>query len=165
MSSGTLRPSEQVSGVEPTIHPPEIDQQIDSGVAPLPRFGFAIARALGTVVVALRGPIDAAGSSVLKTVLGDLIENQGNLAVVIDVHDVTDVEPAGLDVFVIAQGWALVRGGQVVIAGAEHRVARALELAGVARLVKVTSDRILAVPSSKVPVPDERTCRQAELQR
>lgn len=111
---------------------------------------FAVSRALGTVVVTARGTLDAAGSPVLKAVLGDLIDNQGNLAVVVDLHDVTDVDPDCLDIFVTAHGWALMRGGHLSLAGVRHRVAWAFEETGVARLVKMTAERILALPAPTV---------------
>ena len=108
---------------------------------------FGVARALGTVVVTAQGVLDEVGACALVHVLGDLIENQGNMAVVVDLHDVTDVDPQCLDIFVTAHHWAIVRGGQLSLTGARLRVARALEETGVNRLVKVTSDRILAFPA------------------
>ena len=124
-----------------------VDWQVRPG-APL---AFSIARALGTVVVTARGTLDEVGSLVLEHVLYDLIENQGNMTVVVDLHGVTDVVPGCQDIFVTAHGWATIRGGQLTLTGARLRVARALEEAGVNRLVKVTSDRILAVPAPVVP--------------
>lgn len=111
-------------------------------------FTFAVARALGTVVVTAGGTIDAIAARALAHVLGDLIENQGNMTVVVDLHDVIDVDPRCLDIFVTAHHWAILRGGQLSLTGSRLRVARALEETGVNRLVAVTSDRILAVPAS-----------------
>ena len=113
-----------------------------------PGFSFDVARALGTVVVTAQGVLDHAGARALRHVLDDLIENQGNMAVVVDLHGVTDVDPGCLDVFVSAHGWAVIRGAQLSLSGARSRLARALDEAGVSRLVKVTPDRILAVPAS-----------------
>lgn len=110
-------------------------------------FGFDIARALGTVVVSARGALDDRSSRLLRDVSTDLIENQGNMTVVVDLHDVTDIDPACLDIFVTAHGWATIRGGHLSITGARGQVARALDASGVARLVKVTADRILALPA------------------
>lgn len=121
------------------------------GAADGPGFSFAVGRALGTVVVTARGTLDAAGSRVLKAVLGDLIDNQGNLAVVVDLHHVTDVDPECLGIFVTAHGWAVMRGGHLCLAGVGPRVASALEEAGVARLVKMAAARILALPAPMVP--------------
>lgn len=111
-------------------------------------FTFGVARALGTVVVTARGMIDEVGARTLVHALGDLIENQGNMTVVVDLHDVTDVDPRCLDIFVTAHNWALIRGGHLSLTGVRLRVARALVDTGVDHLVKVTSDRILAVPAA-----------------
>ena len=109
-------------------------------------FSFDIARALGTVVVCTRGTLDDRSSLTLRDVLADLIENQGNMTVVVDLHDMTDVDPACLEIFVAAHGWATIRGGHLSLTGARNQVAGALDASGVARLVKVTADRILALP-------------------
>lgn len=110
-------------------------------------FSFDIARALGTVVVSAWGALDGRSSRTPRDVLADLIENQGNMTVVVDLHGMTDVDPACLDIFVAAHGWATLRGGQLSLTGARDQVAGALDASGVARLVKVTPDRILAVPA------------------
>ena len=114
---------------------------------PRSEFSFTIARALGTVVVSARGPLDDRSSRTLRDVLTDLIENQGNMTVVVDLHDMTDVDPACLDIFVAAHGLATIRGGHLSLTGARDQVGRALNASGVARLVKVTADRILVVPA------------------
>ena len=131
---------------------PATEGAADLGVEPenpARGFTFDIARALGTVVVSARGMVDEAGAGVLKQVLVDLIENQGNMTVVVDLHGVTDVDPRCVDVFVAAHHWAIIRGGELALTGVRHQVARALEVTGVDRLVKVTTDRILAIPASR----------------
>ena len=144
-----------VFAVDWQVRPGAVEaDRADPGLRPKTRsaaeatpLAFSIARALGTVVVSARGTLDDVGSLVLEHVLYDLIENQGNMTVVVDLHGVTDVVPGCQDIFVTANGWATIRGGQLTLTGARLRVARALEEAGVNRLVKVTSDRILAVPA------------------
>jgi anti-anti-sigma factor len=111
------------------------------------RFTVDVARVLGTVVVTARGTIDEVGAGVLEHVLVDLIENQGNMTVVVDLHGVTDMDLGCSDVFVTAHHCAIIRGGQLSLTGVRLRVAQALEATGVNRLVKVTADRILAVPA------------------
>ena len=64
----------------------------------------------------------------------------------------SEFDPDCLDIFVTAHGWAIMRGGQLSLTGARHRAA-ALEASGVVRLVKVTSDRILAIPGPAATVP------------
>ncbi|MGI8776293.1 MAG: STAS domain-containing protein [Acidimicrobiales bacterium] len=62
-------------------------------------FSMAIGRALGTVVVTAHGDLDDAGAANLERVLDDLIDGQGNLHVVVDLHDVGAVGPSGLSMF------------------------------------------------------------------
>jgi anti-anti-sigma factor len=137
------------------VRPPSAEAQaVDQGDAPrIPAAGrrrgltFDIARVLGTVVVSAQGCLDEVGAQALSHVLDDLIENQGNMAVVVDLDGVTDVDHRCLDIFVTAQHWAVIRGGRLSLTGARRGVARALEVTGVDRLVQVTSDRMLAVPA------------------
>ncbi len=72
---------------------------------------FQIARQEGGVVLTVRGDLDLAGSIRLGAVLGDLIEDQGNLRVGVDLRDVTSFDPAGLSVFTVADELARRRGG------------------------------------------------------
>ena len=136
-----VRPADEALVTEPRPEPTIL------AVAPRTGFTFDIARALGTVVVTARGTLDAHGARALRHVLEDLIESQGNMDVVVDLHDVVDVDVRCLDVFVTAHGWAVLRGSALSLTGARRRVAQALEETGVSGLVKVTSDRILALPA------------------
>lgn len=113
---------------------------------------LTVGRARGTVVVTAQGTLDVVGSRLLRGVVADLINNQGNLDVAIDLHAVTDVDDGCLDIFVAARGWAAMRGGRLRLTGATGRVGRALEESGVARLVQATGDRILAVPTAPAAV-------------
>jgi anti-anti-sigma factor len=135
-------------GAPSAVHRQVRPTPLEAGAAETMSFTFGVARALGTVVVTARGVIDEVGACALNHVLSDLVENQGNMTVVVDLHDVTDVDPRCLDIFVAAHHWALIRGGPLSLTGVRLRVARALAETGVDRLVKVTSDRILAVPAS-----------------
>ena len=59
---------------------------------------LAIGRASGTVVVTIHGELDEADGGVLRPILMDLVEGQGN-AVVVDIRDVKVVSPAASEVF------------------------------------------------------------------
>src|SRR5436190_5074888 len=87
-----------------------------SGVPMTPRSkaSFAIARALGVVVVTVRGILDAADCVRLEGTLRDLIDNQGNLAVMVDLQELIGLAPGGLDVFRRAAAWAAVHGGELL---------------------------------------------------
>ena len=58
------------------------------------RFYVAVGRALGTVVVTVHGNIDVEGCHVLHRLVRDLVEDQGNLDVVLDLWDVDDIDPS-----------------------------------------------------------------------
>ena len=58
-----------------------------------PDLSLVIGRALGTVVVTVRGALDAAAMVQLECVLADLIQGQGNFV----------AEPCALEAFVAAQ--------------------------------------------------------------
>jgi len=105
---------------------------------------LVVDRALGIVVVTARGTLDDAGSRAVEALLGNLIDVQGQLSVVVDLRGVTRADPGCLAVFVVAHGWTQLRGGQLVLAGVHDRLAAALDAAGVSRLVKVTAERIAA---------------------
>ncbi len=76
----------------------------------LPHFGIAISRALGTVVVTVHGEIDVPGARHLGSVLADIIDGQGNLDVVVDLHDATAADASGLSMFAVAAEQATERG-------------------------------------------------------
>jgi len=73
-----------------------------------------VTRVLGTVVVAVEGKLGVAECEVLEAVLTDLIDGQGNLAVVIDIG-ATIVEPEALVVLRTAARRARDRGGKVTV--------------------------------------------------
>lgn len=56
------------------------------------RPSLTVGRELGTVVVAVRGRLDARIAHTLERVLGDLIEGQGNVRVVVDLSEADFVE-------------------------------------------------------------------------
>lgn len=80
-----------------------------------PGLSLAIGRALGTVVVTLHGTVDDAGAAVLCSVLRDLIDEQGNLDVVVDLRRVMITDPAGHAVLRQASDWAERHGGRLTL--------------------------------------------------
>src|SRR5437763_820742 len=71
-------------------------------VARSARFRIGISRDQGTVVIGVHGDLDGPGARHLRSVLDDIIDGQGNMAVVVDLHDVCITEPSGLSVFAAA---------------------------------------------------------------
>lgn len=123
-------------------------------------FLFSVGRALGVVVVTVHGTLDTSGCAQLEQVLEDLIDNQGNLRVVVDLRDLTRVDPAGLAVFKGAATSASTRGGELILADPRDAVHRALDATGLAPAVSVTGRstplRGRCVPSAGEPTLAER---------
>lgn len=84
----------------------------------------------GAVVVTLHGDIDQAASVRLAGVLGDIIDGQGNLAVVVDLHDVGWIEGAGVDVLAAAAASIASHGGELLLGGPNGVVFDAVARAG-----------------------------------
>lgn len=93
-----------------------------------------VRRALGTVVVTVHEELDGSGAAHLDRILADLIDGQGNLAVVVDLGDVSVVESDGLAVLVAAAERAEGRGGALRLVNPPERVHQALEPRGLAGL-------------------------------
>lgn len=102
-------------------------------VPPGSPFTFVVTRSLGVVVVTAHGHLDASGAAVLSDILDDLIEGQGNLRVVVDVHDMAMVGPLGLGALVAAAASATRRGGELTVVGPSEAVVIALETAAMPR--------------------------------
>jgi anti-sigma B factor antagonist len=115
---------------------------------------------MGVVVVTAHGPLDAANGAVLKSVLADLIEGQGNMNVVVDLHDVGWVDPSSLGVLVASAASAARRGGGLTLADPCETVAAELEASGLGPAVTVTHRRRLR----SVP-PPSRDRDDADLRR
>jgi anti-sigma B factor antagonist len=96
-----------------------------------------VGRFLSTVVVTLHGNVDLINAATLADVLHDLIDGQGNLAVVVDLRDVRWVDGAGVGVLASAASRIETRGGELRLAGPGAAVAEALALSGLGRLVGI----------------------------
>lgn len=105
-----------------------------------PRAGFSVAigRALGLVVVTVHGTLDTSTCARFEHVLEDLIDAQGNLAVAVDLRDLTWVDPGGLAVLRGAAVSAAMRGGELILADPCDAVHRALDATGLAPAVSFT---------------------------
>ncbi len=103
-------------------------------------FSIVIGRQLGTVVVAVHGEVDMSRAGRLAHILADLIDGQGNLSLVVDLHDATTSDPDSLSVFVEAAERARQRGGSVTLAEPPVHLGEALQLRGLDRFVGVEPD-------------------------
>lgn len=161
--AGTARPSHSRSGVERRVAGHRA-QTSTVAVPTIPgsAFAFAISREMGVVVVRAQGCLDASSGAVLRAVLVDLIEGQGNLRVVVDVHDMAVADPSSLDVLVAAAASAARRGGQLSFAHPGPALIAALDTAALAPPAPAGSHRLasLAPPS---PGPSKQWARRAAM--
>ena len=112
--------------------------------APDGELTIAIGRCLGTVVVALAGPIDAPEATGLGATLDDLIDGQGNLAVAVDLSDVRRIAAPGLQVLSAAASNLERRGGHLWLCGSHNGVLNALQLAGLGSFIGAPAGRSLS---------------------
>jgi anti-anti-sigma factor len=96
---------------------------------------IAIGRALGTVVVTVHGELDTAGTAYLGRILADLIDFQGNLSVVVDLHDTIATDADTVGVFVDAAEQARRRGAALTLHKPPAALYEALRLRGLDVLV------------------------------
>jgi len=96
-----------------------------------------IGRFRGTVVVTLHGDLDRGLATGLASTLHDLIEGQGNLAIVVDLRDVPLIDCSGVDVLVAAADRIETRGGEMRLGGPTGAAFDSLALSGLARLIDI----------------------------
>ena len=134
-----------MTGAEPA---PLARSSGDGGKRPCPQdrpttppagFSYTVSRELGTVVVTTAGVLDTAGSQVLDAALRDLVDDQGNLAVVVDVADLDLADPSCLAVLAPAAAAAARQNGELTLAHPSPAVERALLQLGLAGSVPVRS--------------------------
>lgn len=103
-----------------------------------PAFSFEVSRVAGRVVVALHGTLDDVTCPVLDRALRDLIENQGNMTVVVDLADVLVSDLAYTGVLLPAAASAARRGGELLLAAPPAGVRWALYAADAPGGIAVT---------------------------
>ena len=104
------------------------------------RFAFTVSRVSSRVVVTGHGTLDRAGCATLDRVLRDLIDDQGNLAVVVDLGNVTVSRLECAGVLAEAAASAASRGGELVLVNAPDVVGWALDAARVGGHIAVTGE-------------------------
>jgi anti-anti-sigma factor len=81
---------------------------------PTPR--LAVTRVSGVVVVTARGELDGRASAELQRILEDLIDGQGNLSMLVDLHDAHAPDDGALSALAWAAERSRRRGGTLVLA-------------------------------------------------
>ena len=90
---------------------------------------ISVARSAGTVVVTVRGQLDAEKSQDLGGILADLIDGQGNMSILVDLHGASAADPDCLWMLTEAAERAHRRGGTMRLDAAAE-VTSALQLRG-----------------------------------
>ncbi|HET7721380.1 MAG TPA: STAS domain-containing protein [Acidimicrobiales bacterium] len=83
----------------------------------------AIGRALGTVVVTVRGALEDCAAEPLRRVLGDLVDDQGNRRVVVDLRAASPISAAVREVFAAVDASARRRGSSLCLHGPDDEPA------------------------------------------
>jgi anti-sigma B factor antagonist len=92
------------------------------------------------VVVSVRGEIDLCSAPYLDQALAELIDEQGNLSIVVDLEHVEFIGSTGVALLLRARERAHVRGGEVILARPSSIARRVLEISGVLSVFDVRDD-------------------------
>jgi anti-anti-sigma factor len=95
-----------------------------------PDFTVRYRRSNAQVVVELHGELDMYSATDLRRGLACLIDEQGNLSLVLDLRGLTFMDAAGLTVLADAQARIRARGGTIRVANPRRNVQRVLDLTG-----------------------------------
>lgn len=69
--------------------------------------------------------------------LADLIQSQGNLSVVLDLHRVSFIDSSGLKAIVTAHKWLQARGGRLRLVGPNKPTRKIFEITGLTQVLTV----------------------------
>jgi anti-anti-sigma factor len=122
---------------DPHFPADEVDPPQDDGASPSPgpagtattrsRSALVIGRYQETVVVTVHGELEHPRTAHLGHVLADLIDGQGNMSLVVDLHDATAADARQMLVLADADQRARQRGGSITLSkpsAALHQVLR-----------------------------------------
>lgn len=101
-----------------------------------------IGRHQGAVVVTVHGEFDLAAAAQLRPMLADLIDGQGNLSLIVDLHDATvsATDADDMSVFADAARRAHLRGGAMTLIGPPSLLHGALRRRGLGHVVGAALD-------------------------
>ena len=132
-------------------------------VAKQTAFALAVSRAMGVVVVTAHGHLGASEADVLQAVLADLIEGQGNLKVVLDVHDVSGIDGSSLEALAAAVEAATQLGGDLTFADPNETSIKALEAVGLGDAITLARKCSQRAPASVPPGQANLAARRAAM--
>ncbi|MDQ3896954.1 MAG: STAS domain-containing protein [Actinomycetota bacterium] len=85
----------------------------------------------------MRGEVDRQSSDVLRRLLLDVVEGQGNLSVALDLSEMTFIDSSGLSMFLEMHGRAVERGGSFVLQNPRPSASRMFEIVGLNRILEI----------------------------
>lgn len=88
---------------------------------------ISISRALGKVVVTVRGDVDADLAQILHRVLVDLVDGLGSLYVILDLRHVGRIDPIGIETVIDITERAARRGATLAVSEPYRRERRGLQ--------------------------------------
>ncbi len=97
-----------------------------------------------TVVVHLCGDLDAATGHTLRHALAGIIEEQGNLAVRLDLGEMTFVDSTGLSVLFGALRRLQEKGGHLSLANVRPETLKVFEIGGFTTIFDIRPKRVVA---------------------
>ncbi len=98
---------------------------------------MSFSRELSEVVISLAGDLYGQSSRVLADRLSDVIDQQGNLAVVVDLEAVTHVDTPGIGVLVDASRRLHEKGGYLALSNPSAAAGRMLERTGLEKVFTI----------------------------
>jgi anti-anti-sigma factor len=98
---------------------------------------WTVSRSGTTITVALRGEIDIANASELRTCLTGCVAD-GCADIVLDMQDLTFIDASGLSVLASVTQLAESRGGRLTLQNSPPIVNKVLAISGLAGLIHVT---------------------------
>lgn len=129
------------------------------------QFSIAISRSMGTVVLTVHGDLDGPAAVRLGGLLADIIDGQGNLGVVVDLHDTSASAAGRASMFAATADLASKRGASLSLRNPPDVLYQALVLMGLGRLVRTTRHDgrrpSPSAPFGRIAAPGVRACHPA----
>ena len=103
-------------------------------------FALTYRRDGADAVVEVSGEVDLSSAPQLRQGLADLIDEQGNLSIVIDLRDLDFIDSTGLNVLAQAQQHVHRSGGRIILAHVPAMAQKVLEISGLVALFDIGDD-------------------------